>query len=121
MARLARGSGYWQDWMNLGLGGWLMLWPWLFAGGGPTALVWTAWAAGFAVAVLALVAILHFSRWAERAILLLGLWLIASPWLLGGLALRPAPYWGLVISGILIAGLAAWNWAAHRGASRGPA
>lgn len=115
----ARGAGYWQDWVNLGLGGWLMLWPWLFADSGMAAVAWNAWAAGFAVAILALVAILRFAGWTETAITLLGLWLVASPWILGGPALRPEPYWGFVISGILIAGLASWNWAEHRALPRG--
>lgn len=41
------------------------------------------WASGIAIAVISLAAMAAYSNWEEWANLLLGLWLIASPWLLG--------------------------------------
>jgi hypothetical protein len=56
--------------------------PWFFARGGPTATV-DLWASSAAIAVISLAAMIAFSNWEEWANLLLGIWLIASPWALG--------------------------------------
>jgi len=41
------------------------------------------WASGAAIAVISLAALFAFARWEEWVNLLLALWLIVSPWLLG--------------------------------------
>lgn len=41
------------------------------------------WVTGAAIAVISLAAIVAYTRWEEWANLLLGLWLIVSPWILG--------------------------------------
>ncbi|HVV40799.1 MAG TPA: SPW repeat protein [Nitrobacter sp.] len=48
-----------------------------------TATEMDLWISGAAIAVISLGAIAAFTRWDEWANLFLGLWLIASPWLLG--------------------------------------
>ena len=56
--------------------------PWLFALTNSTGKI-DLWASGAAIAAISLAALVAFARWEEWANLLLGLWLIASPWLLG--------------------------------------
>src|SRR5215475_5166000 len=56
--------------------------PWLFALTNSAGKI-DLWASGAAIAVISLAAMVAFARWEEWANLLLGLWLIVSPWLLG--------------------------------------
>ena len=60
----------------------LFISPWLFARANPTAVI-DLRVSGAAIAMLSLAAMVAFSRWEEWANLLLGFWLIASPWVLG--------------------------------------
>jgi SPW repeat len=56
--------------------------PWLFALTNPAGKI-DLWASGAVIATISLVAILAYASWEEWANLLLGLWLVASPWILG--------------------------------------
>ena len=56
--------------------------PWLFALTNSTGKI-DLWASGAAIAAISLAALVAFTSWEEWANLLLGLWLIVSPWLLG--------------------------------------
>lgn len=70
------------DLYNLLLAALLFVSPWLFRltnGSGKMDL----WASSAVIAVISLAAIIAYRDWEEWANLLLGLWLIASPWLLG--------------------------------------
>ena len=60
----------------------LLISPWLFARANVTAAV-DLRASGAAIATLSLAAMVAFASWEEWANLLLGVWLIVSPWLLG--------------------------------------
>lgn len=60
----------------------LLVSPWLFARTNGTAAM-DLRASGAAIAVLSLEAMVAFSNWEEWANLLLGVWLIVSPWVLG--------------------------------------
>ena len=66
----------------LGLAIFLCLSPWLFSRANGTAAI-DLRASGAAIALLSLAAMAAFAAWEEWANLLLGLWLIASPWMLG--------------------------------------
>jgi SPW repeat len=70
------------DLYNLVLAMFLLISPWLFARANPTAAI-DLRASGAAIAILSLAAMVAFSRWEEWANLLLGFWLIVSPWVLG--------------------------------------
>ena len=72
-----------QDWANLVLAVCLFISPWFFGFMAETTPTWNAWIVGIALGVLAVAAISAFAEWEEWANLVLGLWLIASPWLLG--------------------------------------
>jgi hypothetical protein len=56
--------------------------PWLFARANGTAAI-DLRLSGAAIAILSLAALAAFANWEEWANLLLGIWLIASPWVLG--------------------------------------
>jgi SPW repeat len=70
------------DLYNLVLAMALFVSPWFFARASRTAVVDLRLSSAV-IAVLSLAAIVAFSYWEEWANLLLGLWLIVSPWLLG--------------------------------------
>jgi hypothetical protein len=70
------------DLYNLGLAIFLLISPWLFARANGTAAV-DLRASGAVIAILSLAAIVAFANWEEWINLLLGLWLIVSPWVLG--------------------------------------
>jgi len=70
------------DVYNVILGAILILSPWLFAFEREPARL-DAWMTGIAVMVVSIAALWVFSEWEEWTRLLLGLWMIVSPWLLG--------------------------------------
>ncbi|MGA9091384.1 MAG: SPW repeat protein [Bradyrhizobium sp.] len=70
------------DLYNLGLAIFLCLSPWLFSRANGTAAI-DLRASGAAIALLSLAAMLAFATWEEWTNLLLGIWLIVSPWVLG--------------------------------------
>ena len=70
------------DLYNLLLAALLFASPWLFRlTNGPGKM--DLWATGAVIAVISLAAMIAYKDWEEWANLLLGLWLVASPWLLG--------------------------------------
>ena len=91
------------DLYNLLLAALLLVSPWLFRltnGSGKMDL----WATGAVIALISLAAMIAYKDWEEWANFLLGLWLIASPWLLG-FAHTSAMHFSIGI-GIVIAFLA---------------
>jgi ABC-type Fe3+-siderophore transport system permease subunit len=81
----------WQDWINLVFGLWLFFSPWLlqyFTGRPYTDQTFASWnSIVFGAAVVFFAARTLFApkikNWEEWANLILGLWLIASPWIWG--------------------------------------
>jgi hypothetical protein len=70
------------DLYNLLLAMFLLISPWLFARANGTAAM-DLRLSGAAIAILSLAAMLAFASWEEWTNLLLGVWLIVSPWVLG--------------------------------------
>ena len=70
------------DLYNLLLAMVLLISPWLFARANGIAAM-DLRASGAAIAILSVAAMVAFSNWEEWANLLLGIWLIVSPWVLG--------------------------------------
>jgi hypothetical protein len=70
------------DLYNLLLATLLFVTPWLFARANQTAEM-DLWISSAAIAVLSLAAIVAFAKWEEWANFALGIWLIASPGVLG--------------------------------------
>lgn len=70
------------DLYNLALGLFLVAAPWLFAFS-RNATRLDAWLTGALLISISLAAVITFAEWEEWFGILLGLWMIASPWLLG--------------------------------------
>ncbi len=70
------------DLYNLLLAAVLFVSPWLFKLTNSVGKV-DLWATGAVIAVISMAAIFAYANWEEWANFLLGLWLIASPWILG--------------------------------------
>jgi hypothetical protein len=78
-----------------------------------------SWAAGLALAIASVAALIAFRDWKEWLILLLGVWLVAAPWLLGfphAAAMKVHIGVGLVV--VYLAGL--YLWLSHHDASAAP-
>ena len=72
----------WCDVANLVLGAVLFFSPWMF-GFDAGKVSQNAHITGLVIAILAIAALAAFAVWEEWLNLIVGLWLIASPWLLG--------------------------------------
>lgn len=73
-----------------------------------------AWVCGVAIGVLALAALTKFAEWEEWINLALGLWVAASPWILG-FAGHEAASWIHVVIGLMVAALAGVTlWHSHQ-------
>lgn len=105
---LDRITQQWRDGLNFVLGLWIVLSPWVLGFTGEAAAAWNAWIVGAVVAVAAAGALIQFHRWEEWLNAALGLWLIASPWVLGVAAIE-ALVWNQVIAGLIVGGLAVWT------------
>jgi hypothetical protein len=70
------------DVYNLVLATVLFISPWLFRFTNGTARI-DVWVGAAAIAAISIGAIVAYANWEEWANLLLGLWLVISPWLLG--------------------------------------
>ncbi|HEY7902896.1 MAG TPA: SPW repeat protein [Casimicrobiaceae bacterium] len=99
----------WQDWVTLVVGVWLLFSPWLL--GFYTAIPaasWNFFMAGFAFAIFAAVGLNLRTAWEEWVNMALGIWMIASPWVLGyrgTIAARD----DAVIVGLVVAVMAVWT------------
>jgi hypothetical protein len=70
------------DVYNLVAGASLVLSPWLIASN-RTVMGENAFVSGALIVALSVAALVAFAEWQEWLVLILGLWLVASPWVLG--------------------------------------
>ncbi len=96
-----------QDWCNLILAGLLFFSPWFMGYVGDFMPTRNAWIVGIALAVIAVAALSAFAEWEEWLNLALGLWLVASPWMLGFTGNLRA-FWPHMVVGLLTAAISAW-------------
>ncbi len=99
---------HWQDIVNALLGVWVVLSPWALGFQDTTTAMSNAVVIGLALIAAAMGAILVPRAWEEWTEGALGLWLIASPWVLGFSTQRQAML-GAVVTGVLVAALALWT------------
>ncbi len=92
------------DVANLILGAVLFFSPWMF-GFAAGAQSQNAWISGIVIAVISIAALAAFAVWEEWLNLIVGLWVVVSPWVLGfqGTTAMTAH----VVIGIIVAVLAA--------------
>lgn len=98
------------DWLVLLLGGWLVLSPWILGYGDVARAAGTGWVIGVALIAFALVAIytsIRFPYQERFNYIVLGLFLLFSPWLLG-FTVASSAVWNAVVVGLLVAGAAVW-------------
>lgn len=112
-------SDNWQDTIALILGLWLMASPWILGYAGVSIAMWNAVLFGALIVLMAVMAIVNFHEWEEWADIIIGLWLVVSPWALGfamAYAAGPAGVatWNFVVLGLLTLGMALWSLMAHR-------
>jgi hypothetical protein len=105
------------DVANLILGAILFFSPWIF--GFATGMAsQNAYVCGIIIAVLSIAALAAFAVWEEWINLIVGLWVLVSPWALGFAATREAMQVHVVI-GVLVAVLAAIElWIMHQNPPR---
>jgi len=101
-------TAQWKDAVNFVLGVWLILSPWVFGFVSDQTPTWNAWAIGVIIAIAALAALVSFNKWEEWVNVVLGIWLIVSPFILGFSGLMDA-LWNQVVVGILVGILAIWS------------
>jgi len=107
---------HWQDWLIALIGVWLIASNWLLSYSLPPAapaqvgmaIFWNASVSGFIAILLGAMALTAFRFWEEWADIVLGLWLVASPWVLGFADVSRAT-WNVVLSGLVIMLTAAWT------------
>jgi len=106
---------HWQDPLNLILGIWMIVSPWALRYQTDMTLnavmsnpaTSNAVLLGALIAAAALIALFRVMAWEEWANVVLGVWLVISPWALGFSSLATA-MWNAVIVGIVVAVLALW-------------
>ncbi len=98
---------HWQDVVNGILGIWLIVSAWVVGFHGETAPTANAVIVGILLLLVALGAIYAAKAWEEWSELVLGLWMIASPWVLSYQAVVDARA-NAVIVGLIVAILALW-------------
>ncbi|WP_298929985.1 SPW repeat protein [uncultured Ramlibacter sp.] len=103
-----RSPKHWQDGVNAALGLWLMLSPWALGFQGMSMAMSNAIVMGLALVAVALGAMLLPQAWEEWSEGALGLWLMASPWLLGFGWQRDAML-STSLTGLLVLVLALWT------------
>ena len=113
---------HWQDPVNALLGVWVILSPWALNFQDSRAAMLNAVIVGLALVAGGLGAIFVPRAWEELSEGILGLWLVASPWVLGFSMLRDAML-STVVSGVVVLALALWtlmsdkdysDWLRHR-------
>lgn len=98
----------WQDWGNIALGAWMFVAPWVlgFAPHGEVPAL-SAWMLGSAIVLFAVMATQVPQAWEEGINCLLGISVLASPWVLD-FESQAIPRSNAVIVGMLVTALAVW-------------
>jgi hypothetical protein len=110
------------DIVNLVLGAVLFLGPWLFDFANQPQAAWNAWITGIVMIGLAAAAIFAFAEWGEWVNLVVGLWALAAPWILGFAGDASATWSHVVVGLVVVAALsAAGGWYFHQNPPRATA
>jgi hypothetical protein len=100
----------WQDWVQLVLGIWLFFSPWILGFSGTGNASGNAYIIGIGLVVFAVIALYQPKLWEEWINLVLGVWLIIAPWVVGFSNMSRATE-NSVIIGILSVILMLWGMA----------
>jgi hypothetical protein len=91
-----------QDWISLVCAAVLFLSPWLFSYSADAVAARTAWISAIVIGILTIAALVQFAEWEEWVTMLLGLWLIVAPWIVGFSMIGHAVA-SFVILGVIVA------------------
>lgn len=102
------------DVVNLVLAAFLFLTPWIFGFISDHAAAPNAWASGIVIGGVAIAALTRFAEWEEWINLVLGVWVLVSPWVLD-FAGQASARWAHVVVGLIVAVLAGLKlWLMHQ-------
>jgi hypothetical protein len=105
----------WEDWVDMVLGAWLAMSPWILGFTDNSPATRNALIVGIAVAVLSGSTFLIYNVIEEWIDVILGIWLIISPWVLSSSG-NSSVVADFVIVGALVAGLSGYEiWASRHG------
>lgn len=99
---------HWQDLVNAALGLWIVLSPWVMGFQADLAVTANSVLVGGALIAAAMGAMLVPRAWEEWTEVVIGLWLTASPWVLGFSALHEAMLVA-VLTGAVVVLLSLWT------------
>lgn len=112
MSTVMRIKHRWQDAVALVLGVWLLFAPFIIGYGSLNGLAaWNSYLVGAAVAIASAWALRVPEAWEESVIVLnlvLGFWLVTSPYVLDFSPSKEAAAWNELVVGLLIAADAIW-------------
>ncbi len=96
----------WENWANLVLGAWFFVTPWFILSKltehKEAIASANAWVVGAFVAISAGLAIQELRPWEEWVNLVLGVWIVLSPWIFG-YATETGLLWNSIVVGAIIA------------------
>jgi len=97
----------WQDWVNLILGIWLFITPFLGLVALTSMAAWNSYIFGAIIAVFSIWALVQPRVWEEWINLVIGVWLVIAPFVLG-FHTETAVMWNHIIVGIIVGADALW-------------
>jgi hypothetical protein len=106
----------WQSWLNVIVGVWLFISPWVLGTTADAATAWNAWIIGAAIFVVALIALgatASVAAVAPWANVVLGVWLFISPWVLRYTDVSDGAVNAWVF-GVVTVLVALWAWSGRR-------
>jgi hypothetical protein len=98
---------HWQDYVSVLVGIWLMVSPWALGIHGNLAAIGNSVVIGAVMVAFAVVALFIHESWEEWSEIVLGLWLMGSPWILEFTGI-PIAMQNALLCGGLITVLALW-------------
>lgn len=98
----------WQDWVNLILGAWLIVSPWVMDYSSAGFAAGDAWILGVAVVIISVVGLISPNVWEEWLNLLLAALILISPITVGFIH-QDVAVWNSVVLSVLIGAAAIWG------------
>ena len=102
----------WQDWVNMALGLWLLVSPFFGFGGIHSAAAMNAYVFGVIIVLLSASALFFSQIWEEWINMAIGIWLFASPFVLGFNAMHSVTVNQMDVGAALF-GIALWAVVVH--------
>ena len=100
--RFFDGHRNWEDWLSILLGLLIGLSPWLSGQMGSQAIMFNAVVVGAMVFILGQYEAADLHRWQEGGEIMLGSWMIASPFIFGYSANGALRFWHFVLGAIVV-------------------